>query len=51
VEPLFVESVNDLPSALIDTLRDGDVLLTMGAGSIGGTAAKLFEALGAVAEQ
>jgi UDP-N-acetylmuramate--alanine ligase len=51
VEPLFVESVNDLPLALIDTLRDGDVLLTMGAGSIGGTAAKLFEALGAVAEQ
>ncbi len=51
VEPLFVESVNDLPSALIDTLRDGDVLLTMGAGSVGGTAAKLFEALGAVAEQ
>ncbi len=51
VEPRFVESVNDLPSALIDTLRDGDVLLTMGAGSIGGTAAKLFEALGAVAEQ
>jgi len=51
VEPLFVESVHDLPAALVDTLRDGDVLLTMGAGSIGGTAAKLFETLGAVAEQ
>ncbi len=51
IEPQFVESVTDLPAALLDSLQDGDVLLTMGAGSIGGTAAKLFEAVGAVAEQ
>ncbi len=51
VEPQFVESVADLPAALLDSLQDGDVLLTMGAGSIGGTAAKLFEAVGAVPEQ
>ncbi len=51
IEPQFVESVTDLPSALLDSLQDGDVLLTMGAGSIGGTATKLFEAVGAVAEQ
>ena len=51
VEPQFVESVGDLPAALLDTLQDGDVLLTMGAGSIGGTATKLFEAVGAVVEQ
>lgn len=51
VEPLFVESVTDLPEALLDTLQDGDVLLTMGAGSIGGTAGKVFETVGAVAEQ
>ena len=51
VEPMFVESVTDLPAALLDTLQDGDVLLTMGAGSIGGTASQLFEAVGAVAEQ
>ena len=51
VEPLFVELVNDLPAVLLDTLQDGDVLLTMGAGSIGGTAAKVFESVGAVAEQ
>jgi UDP-N-acetylmuramate--alanine ligase len=51
IEPLFVESVGDLPTALLDTLQDGDVLLTMGAGSIGGTASKLFEIVGAVAEQ
>lgn len=51
IEPQFVEAVADLPAALLETLEDGDVLLTMGAGSIGGIAAKLFEAVGAVAEQ
>ena len=51
VEPQFIESVGDLPAALLESLQDGDVLLTMGAGSIGGTAAKLFDAVGAVAEQ
>ena len=51
IEPQFVEAVADLPAALLETLEDGDVLLTMGAGSIGGTAAKLFAAVGAVAEQ
>ncbi len=51
LEPQFVESVADLPAALLESLQDGDVLLTMGAGSIGGTAAKLFDAVGAVAEQ
>jgi UDP-N-acetylmuramate--alanine ligase len=35
VEPIFVEQVADLPQALLATARDGDVLLTMGAGSIG----------------
>jgi len=35
VEPLFVERVADLPRAICDIARDGDVVLTMGAGSIG----------------
>jgi UDP-N-acetylmuramate--alanine ligase len=35
VEPIFVEQVTDLPQALLATARDGDVVLTMGAGSIG----------------
>ena len=35
VEPVFVESVGDVPSALQALLRDGDVVVTMGAGSIG----------------
>jgi UDP-N-acetylmuramate--alanine ligase len=35
VEPVFVERVVDLPQAILDMVRDGDVVLTMGAGSIG----------------
>ena len=35
VEPVFVESVGEVPSALRALLRDGDVVVTMGAGSIG----------------
>ncbi|MES2563546.1 MAG: UDP-N-acetylmuramate--L-alanine ligase [Pseudomonadota bacterium] len=41
IEPVFVESVNEIPDALDVVLRDGDVLLTMGAGSIGGLSAAL----------
>ncbi len=43
VEPVFVEDVNALPSALADFIRDGDVVLTMGAGSIGQLPARLAE--------
>jgi len=35
VEPVFVESVADVPAALRALARDGDVVVTMGAGSIG----------------
>ncbi|MCW5606013.1 MAG: UDP-N-acetylmuramate--L-alanine ligase, partial [Burkholderiales bacterium] len=35
VEPIFVENVADLPQAIHAAVRDGDVVLTMGAGSIG----------------
>lgn len=41
VEPLFVEAVADLPERILDTVVDGDVVITMGAGSIGGIPAKL----------
>ena len=41
IEPIFVESIDDLPAALLDVVRDGDVVITMGAGSIGQLAAKL----------
>ena len=35
VEPVFVEAVADLPAAIRALARDGDVVITMGAGSIG----------------
>ena len=35
VEPVFVEQVVDLPAAIAGAVRDGDVVLVMGAGSIG----------------
>jgi len=39
----FVGGVGELPAALRDAARDGDVILNMGAGSIGGVPARLFE--------
>jgi UDP-N-acetylmuramate--alanine ligase len=35
IEPLFVEDVSKMPAAIRAIARDGDVVLTMGAGSIG----------------
>jgi UDP-N-acetylmuramate--alanine ligase len=36
VEPIFVETIADMPATILKVARDGDVVLTMGAGSIGG---------------
>jgi len=41
VEPLFVEKLDELPAALIQIARDGDLIVTMGAGSIGAMAHEL----------
>ena len=41
VEPIFVENVADLPQTVRDIVQDGDVVLTMGAGTIGQTAGLL----------
>ncbi len=41
VEPIFVEQTTDFPAALQAVVKDGDVVLTMGAGSIGTLAAAL----------
>ncbi|MFZ5505692.1 UDP-N-acetylmuramate--L-alanine ligase [Methyloversatilis sp.] len=43
VEPVFVEDINALPQTLLDTVRDGDVVLGMGAGSIGQLPAKFAQ--------
>ncbi len=41
VEPVFVEAVADLPAAIRSLVRAGDVVVTMGAGSIGQVPAAL----------
>jgi UDP-N-acetylmuramate--alanine ligase len=41
VEPVFVEGVAHMAEAVLSAVRDGDVVLTQGAGSIGGLAAQL----------
>ena len=45
VEPVFVETLDKLPAVLEDLLQDGDILLTMGAGDIGGLAPQLPDML------
>jgi len=47
VEPIFVEDVTGLPQAVLQHLQDGDVLITMGAGSIGQTPVQLAEGVAA----
>lgn len=41
IEPIFVEKIQDMPEAISHIVRDGDVVMTMGAGSISSVAAKL----------
>ena len=41
-EAVFVEQIADMPQAIMQMARDGDVVVTMGAGSIGGLPNKLL---------
>jgi UDP-N-acetylmuramate--alanine ligase len=41
VEPVFVEDIGEMPAAIRRVAADGDVVVTMGAGSIGNVAAQL----------
>ncbi|MCS6765453.1 MAG: UDP-N-acetylmuramate--L-alanine ligase [Candidatus Protistobacter heckmanni] len=41
VEPVFVEQIDGMAEAILQVAREGDVVLTMGAGSIGGVPAQL----------
>ncbi len=43
VEPLFVESTDELPAEIFNMAQAGDVVIVMGAGSIGQVAAKTKE--------
>jgi len=45
VEPVFVDDIEAMPQAIADNALDGDVVVCMGAGTIGGVPAKLLELL------
>ena len=45
VEPVFVDNVADLPQSIADYAQAGDVVLCMGAGSIGAVPAKTVDLL------
>jgi UDP-N-acetylmuramate--alanine ligase len=45
VEPLFVDDIAAMPQAVADNARAGDVVLCMGAGSIGAVPGKIIEML------
>jgi UDP-N-acetylmuramate--alanine ligase len=42
-ELVFVEDINDMPASVLNLVRDGDVVMTMGAGSISGVPGKLAQ--------
>lgn len=41
LEPIFAESIDDVPRILCDVVREGDVIVTQGAGNIGALARDL----------
>jgi UDP-N-acetylmuramate--alanine ligase len=43
IEPVFVEDIAEMPGAILNAVRDGDVVITMGAGSIGAVPGKLAD--------
>lgn len=42
VEPVFVDDIAHMPQAILDNARDGDVVLCMGAGSVGAVPAQVM---------
>jgi len=43
IEPVFVDDITTMAQAILDNARDGDVVLCMGAGSIGTVAGQVIE--------
>ncbi len=43
VDPIFVEDHNEINNVLIETIKDGDILLTLGAGNVGAIGAAIYE--------
>jgi UDP-N-acetylmuramate--alanine ligase len=46
IEPVFVDDIAAMPQAIVENARAGDVVLCMGAGSIGAVPAKVVELMG-----
>lgn len=44
LEPIYIEHVDELPAAIHGVAQDGDVILIMGAGSVGKVAARVLQA-------
>lgn len=47
VDPVFVDEIADMPKVIAEQVRDGDVVISMGAGSIGNVPVQVSEMLGA----
>jgi UDP-N-acetylmuramate--alanine ligase len=45
VDPIFVEDMAEMSQTILDTVRDGDVVITMGAGSISSVPGQLTQLL------
>ena len=45
IEPLFIDAIEAMPQAIIDSARSGDVVVCMGAGSIGTVPQKVLDLL------
>lgn len=45
IDPIFVDEIDAMPNAIADVARDGDIVLCMGAGSIGSVPKSLVEML------
>ena len=45
VEPVFVEDILEMPDSILRVLKDGDVVIVMGAGSINAVPAKLAQSV------
>ena len=49
VDPVFVDDIVAMPQAIAAQAKDGDVIITMGAGTIGGTAQHVVDLMGVAA--